>query len=45
LSRKARVFPIADEATWEHAGKSAAFADKMGLIEIPKIMNNIRSPP
>ena len=42
LSGITRVVPIADEAAWEHAGKSAAFADKMGLIEIPKFMDNIR---
>ena len=41
LSGKTRIFPIADEAAGEHAGKSAAFADKMGLIEIPKFMDNI----
>jgi hypothetical protein len=42
LSGITRVFPIADEAAWEHASKSVAFADEMSLIEIPKFMDNVR---
>ena len=42
LSRKASIFPLADKTARRQASKSAAFADKMGLIEISKFMDNIR---
>ena len=41
LSGITRIFPCADEVAGDHASENAAFADKMSLIEIPKLVDNV----